>query len=501
MKKVLLCILDGWGLGEKNQYNAIEKARKKNFDFLVKEFGHSKLYASEKEVGLPVGQFGNSEVGHMNIGAGRILLQDILRIEKSLKNGDFEQNLYFLKMMKSCKRIHLVGILSSGGVHGHQKHMFELLKIFVKNKKEIYLHCFLDGRDSSPTSGYKNMSELLEKIKDHKNVFLASVSGRFYSMDRDNRWDRIGLAYKAIIEGEAPKKKNPLEEIKNSYDKKITDEFFKPLNFSDYSGIQKGDGFLITNYRADRVRELLTSIFDEKFDFFKRKKFANFSYPLSMVQYSKRLKKYITPLLKPLNVKSSLGEILSKNKLFQLRIAETEKYAHVTYFFNGGTEEIYKGEDRVLIPSPRVETYDKKPEMSAFELTEELAKRIRKKKYNFILTNFANPDMVGHTGNFNATVKAIEAVDNCLKKLFEECKKNYYLLLITSDHGNADVMFNKIKHGPCTTHTTNPVPFIICSKKCILKKKEGILADIAPTILDLMNLKKPYEMNGSSLLK
>ena len=499
MRKVLLCILDGWGLGKKNKYNAIEVAKTENFDAIAKKFDMGKLYASEKKVGLPIGQFGNSEVGHMNIGSGRIILQDILRIDKSLKNGNIENNFNFLKMLRESQRVHLLGILSSGGVHGHQDHLFKIIEILGK-KKEVLLHCFLDGRDSSPVSGYDNMSVLMEKIKKKKNIKIASVCGRFYSMDRDNRWDRINLAYKAIIEGSAEQQKNPLKSIKESYAEKITDEFFKPKNFSNYSGVKKNDGFFITNYRADRVRELLTAIFDKQFNNFKRNKIADFSSAISMVEYSKRLKKKITPLIQPLLIENNLGEILSKKKLNQLRIAETEKYAHVTYFFNGGVEESYEGEDRVLIPSPRVETYDQSPEMSALELTDELINRIKKNKYNLIVTNFANTDMVGHTGNFKATIKAVETVDSCIGKILEQCKKNGYTLIITSDHGNADLMYDEKKSIPCTTHSINPVPFIIC-EKVKLKKKEGILADIAPTILDLMKLEKPDNMNGCSLLK
>ena len=499
MRKVLLCILDGWGLGKKNKYNAIEVANTENFDAIAKKFDMGKLHASEKKVGLPIGQFGNSEVGHMNIGSGRIILQDILRIDKSLKNGNIENNFNFLKMLRESQRVHLLGILSSGGVHGHQDHLFKIIEILGK-KKEVLLHCFLDGRDSSPVSGYINMSVLMEKIKKKKNIKIASICGRFYSMDRDNRWDRINLAYKAIIEGSAEQQKNPLKSIKESYAEKITDEFFKPKNFSNYSGVKKNDGFFITNYRADRVRELLTAIFDKQFNNFKRNKIADFSSAISMVEYSKRLKKKITPLIQPLLIENNLGEILSKKKLNQLRIAETEKYAHVTYFFNGGVEESYEGEDRVLIPSPRVETYDQSPEMSALELTDELINRIKKNKYNLIVTNFANTDMVGHTGNFKATIKAVETVDSCIGKILEQCKKNGYTLIITSDHGNADLMYDEKKSIPCTTHSINPVPFIIC-EKVKLKKKEGILADIAPTILDLMKLEKPYNMNGCSLLK
>ena len=499
-RKVLLCILDGWGIGEKNPFNAISEADKNNFDNINKTYGSIKLNASEKKVGLPEGQFGNSEVGHMNIGAGRIILQDILRIDEGFKNGSIEQNSSLVEIKEKCKRIHICGLLSDGGVHGHQEHLFKMIEIFEKSDKQILLHCFLDGRDSSPLSGIKNMKLLLEKIRKKKNVKVVSVSGRFYSMDRDNRWERIKKAYEAIIEGSASVKKDCIQAIQESYDKKITDEFFRPVNFSDYSGVEENDGFFITNYRADRVRELLTAIFDENFLEFERKKIAKFIKPLSMIQYSKRLKKKILPLIKPLLIKNSLGEVLSQNKLNQLRITETEKYAHITYFFNGGIEDCFPEEDRILIPSPRVETYDEKPEMSAYELTKELENKIETNKYNFILTNFANPDMVGHTGNLRATIKAIEVVDECLGRIYKKCLDNNYILIVTSDHGNADVMYNKDDEIKCTTHSINPVPFIICENFKFIKNK-GSLADIAPTILKIMNIKTPEEMQGSCLIE
>ena len=319
-------------------------------------------------------------------------------------------------------------------------------------------------------------------------------------MDRDNRWDRIEKAYKAIIEGNADKKNNSIHAIKESYQNKVSDEFFKPVNLGNYDGVKKGDGFFITNYRSDRVRELLTAIFDENFDEFERKKIANFFKPTSMIEYSRRLKKKISSIIQPLEIKNSLGEILSQNNLHQLRITETEKYAHITYFFNGGLEECFEKEDRVLIPSPRVETYDKKPEMAAFELTSELEKRIDSDKYDFILTNFANPDMVGHTGNLNATIKAIEIVDECLGKIYKKCIENNYVLVVTSDHGNADLMFNTDESIKCTTHSINPVPFIVCGDYKY-KKKKGTLADIAPTILKILNLESPKEMEGETLIE
>ena len=499
-KKVMLCILDGWGEAESSSYNAISEAKKNNFDQIVNKYGMIKLFASEQQVGLPNGQFGNSEVGHMNIGAGRVILQDILRIAKGFENGYIENHQTIKEIKLNCKRIHICGLLSDGGVHGHQDHLFKMVEIFKKTDLEILLHCFLDGRDSSPISGLENVKKLSEMIKNNKNIKIVSLCGRFFSMDRDNRWDRIEKAYKAIIEGTAEKKKNFIQAIQESYNNKVTDEFFKPISHDCYDGVKPGDGFFITNYRSDRVRELLTAIFDEKFNEFERKKTANFFMPSSMVEYSKRLKKKISPIIKPLKIIKSLGEVLSKNGLSQLRITETEKYAHVTYFFNGGVEESFNKEERILIPSPRVETYDKKPEMAAFELTAELEKRIDSEKYEFILTNFANPDMVGHTGNLKATIKAIEIVDQCLGKIFEKCIKKNYILIITSDHGNADLMFNLSESIKCTTHSINPVPFIICGDYKF-NKRNGTLADIAPTILKIMNLKIPDEMEGTALIE
>ncbi len=499
-KKILLCILDGWGIGKKNSCNAIHLAKKKNFDFILKKFNSSKLHASENHVGLPKGQFGNSEVGHMNIGAGRILMQDIMRIDKSFKDGLFEKKSLIKSIKKNCKRLHIIGVLSDGGVHGHQDHIFHLIDIFSKTNLEILLHCILDGRDSSPLSGLENLEILKKKIYNLENFKIASVSGRYYVMDRDNRWDRIHKAYNAIIEGEARHSKDCIEEVKRSYKNKITDEFFEPLNFNNYNGVCEGDGFFLTNFRADRVREFLTSVFEENFEFFKRRKKGKFYKPVSMVEYSKRLKKFIQPIFSSRKIINSLGEVIAQNGLKQLRIAETEKYAHVTYFFNGGVEREFSGEDRILVPSPRVKTYDKKPEMSAFEMTEILKENIKKNKYDIIVSNFANPDMVGHSGDITATVKAIETVDDCLGKILKECEYNNYTLIVTSDHGNADEMFDKSKSEPITCHSTNQVPFIICDK-VFFSKNNGCLADIAPTILKMIGIDQPPEMTGVSLIK
>ena len=499
-KKVLLCILDGWGLGKNHETNAIYQAKTPSFEVLKSRYGLIKLKASENNVGLPEGQFGNSEVGHTNIGAGRIIMQDIMRISNSFKSGEIEEKDIIKKIIKKCKRIHLVGLVSDGGVHGHQNHLFDLIDILSKKNSEIFVHCILDGRDSSPVSGMENLKLLIKKIGDRKKIKIASISGRFFAMDRDNRWERIEKAYRAIIEGTAQKKKNLIDAIHESYKKHITDEFFEPTNFANYNGAKNGDGFFITNYRADRVRELLSAIFDENFDYFKRNINPRFSESLSMVEYSKRLKKKIKPIFENIEIKNTLGEVVSTNGFKQLRIAETEKYAHVTYFLNGGVEEEFDGEERILVPSPRVQTYDRKPEMSAFEVRDQLLKNLKRKRFDLIVANFANPDMVGHTGDIKATVKAIEVVDRCIGDIYNESKKNDYLLIITSDHGNADFMFDKKKRLACTTHSLNPVPFLIC-KKVQYSKMSGKLADIAPTILKLLKITVPSEMNGEILIR
>ncbi len=499
-KKVLICILDGWGLGKNDSYNAVYLAKKKNFDHLTKKYGFLKLKASENDVGLPTGQFGNSEVGHTNIGAGRVILQDVMRISESFVNNEIKKKSAITEVLEKCKRIHIVGLISEGGVHGHQDHLFDLIEILNKNKANIFIHCILDGRDSSPLGGKENLRVLIKKIGKRKNIKIASISGRFFAMDRDNRWERIEKAYQAIVEGSCPKKRDYLSAIKDSYEKHITDEFFEPTNFNGYNGAKDGDGFFITNYRADRVREILSSIFDDDFDYFKRKKRPKFFNPISMVEYSKRLKRKIRPIFESIQIKKTLGEVVSCCGLKQLRVAETEKYAHVTYFLNGGVEEKFNGEDRVLIPSPRVKTYDLKPEMSAFEVKDQVVENLKKKKYDLIVTNFANPDMVGHTGNIAATVKAIESVDKCIGVIYNECKNNGYSLILTSDHGNAENMFDKNKKMICTTHSLNLVPFIVC-EKINYSVKIGKLADIAPTILKLLGLEIPYEMKGKPLIK
>lgn len=500
-KKVLLCILDGWGVGLQNSGNAISVANTKTYDHLLKKYPNTILKASENDVGLPKGQFGNSEVGHMNIGAGRVILQDILRINESINNGRLARNDLLKTMKNKCKVINIVALISKGGVHGHCDHLYALINSLVSNENKINIHCILDGRDSPPTNGIHDITELTERIVNLKNVSIASITGRYFIMDRDNRWDRIKSAYENIIEGICNQKFTcPKKAITESYKQSLTDEFFSPICSINFNGIEDNEGLIVTNYRADRVRQFLTSLFEKKFEFFDRKRLASFSHSLGMVEYSRALNKYMNSIFKQQEIRGTLGEVISSRGLNQLRIAETEKYAHVTYFFNGTREENFDNEERILVPSPRVKTYDLCPEMSCFEVTRKIIESLNRKNHDFILSNYANTDMVGHTGNMDATIKAVEAVDFCIERIYASCKENGYTLVITSDHGNADLMYDTILEEVCTTHSMNPVPFIICTDTK-LGLKEGRLGDIAPTILDLMKINKPHEMNGTSIIK
>lgn len=500
-RRVLLCILDGWGIGIKNSGNAIYKANTKTFDYLIDKYPNTILKASENDVGLPNGQFGNSEVGHMNIGAGRIIFQDLLRINQSIKNGSFENNRLLKSIRDKCKIINIVALISKGGVHGHIHHLHALIKSLLSNKTKIQLHCILDGRDSPPTNGLNDIIDLMERIDGNTNINVSSISGRYYVMDRDNRWDRIEIAYRAIVEGNSKKRFScPKQAIIDSYNNSLTDEFFTPICCDTFTGMKNNQGLIITNYRSDRVRQFLTSIYDERFGNFTRKHAITFAESLGMVEYSRTLSKHMNSIFNQQEIKNTLGEVISNNGLNQLRVAETEKYAHVTYFFNGTKEKSFSREDRVLVPSPRVKTYDLCPEMACFEVTKKIIENLGRKKYSFILSNYANTDMVGHTGSMEATIKAVEAVDYCIERIYKACNENGYTLVLTSDHGNADLMYDFVLNEICTTHSLNPVPFIICSDQNYNLKK-GRLSDIGPTILELMEIKKPSQMNGVSIIK
>ena len=502
----ILLILDGFGLSDKKEGNAIYKANTPNIDKILNVYPNMKLYASGIKVGLPEGQMGNSEVGHLNIGSGRIIYQELTRITKSIEDGDFFKNDSLNKSIDNCIKnnsdLHVMGCLSDGGVHSHIDHLRALLKL-AKDKcvKQTYVHCFTDGRDVSPTSGIDYMKELSDYMRELSYGVIATISGRYYAMDRDKRWDRVEKAYNAVVRGKGKEMfgEDPVDILKESYDNKITDEFVEPTVLLKDCKIKSKDSCVFFNFRPDRARQLTHAIVNKKFDNFETDDLDIVF--VSMTVYDKLLEDYLMCAFRPQTYDNTLGEFLSKNGKTQLRIAETEKYAHVTFFFSGGVESTYEGEDRILIPSPSVKTYDLKPEMSLPELTDILTEKISSKKYDFIVCNIANPDMVGHSGDLNAAIKAIEAVDVAIGKIFEKVIENDYTLLITADHGNAECMIDD-EGNSVTAHTCNKVPFIYVSKNhgSIKLREEGKLGDIAPTILNVMDMEIPQEMSGESLL-
>lgn len=494
-KSVVLCILDGWGNGiENSKYNAISNANPPYWQYIRSNYPKCSLSACGTDVGLPEGQIGNSEVGHMNIGSGRAVMQSLQRINQEIETIENNANLQnFINDLKSKNGIcHIMGLISDGGVHSHQKHISALANKISQRGIKVVIHAFLDGRDTLPNSGKRCIQEFTESIKEN-DIRIATVSGRYYAMDRDNRWERTIEAYEAIAFAKAPRYDDAVSLIDENYQNNITDEFIRPAIIGDYQGIKPEDGLLLANFRADRMIQL-ASICLGKAGY---TEVAKFSSILSMMQYKADLK--IPYLFPPESFANTLGEIIEDNKLRQLRIAETEKYAHVTFFFNCGREEPFSGEERILIPSPKVKTYDLQPEMSAFELTEELVKKIYYQEFALIVVNYANPDMVGHTGNIKAAEQAVLAVDDCLAKVLSVVKEvGNTALIVTADHGNVECMFDEENNTPHTAHTLNKVPFIISCEN--LKLRDGKLSDIAPTILQLLGLKKPNEMTGSSLI-
>lgn len=505
MKKVILAILDGFGCREEKTGNAVAQADKKNFDRLWQQYPHTMLSASGEDVGLPQGQMGNSEVGHLNIGAGRIVYQELVRINKSIESGEIENNqeitCLFEYVKKNDKRLHFIGLVSDGGVHSHQYQLNGLLELAHKyGIKKVAVHAFLDGRDVPPRSAEVYLKILEEKLKELGYPPAASIMGRYYSMDRDKRWERIQLAYDALTRGHGYKYNNSLQALDEAYQRGEDDEFVKPSIIDTpehpYTPLAKGDGVFCFNFRSDRVRQLTRALTDADFNECKVDR-LDLRY-LCLTEYDVTLK--VPVAFKPINMKNTLGEFLSLKGKKQLRIAETEKYAHVTFFFNGGVEKENQGEERILIPSPRVATYDLQPEMSAPEVCCRLVEEIQKDKYDFILVNFANADMVGHTGDLMAAVKAIETVDSCLGRLYEAAVKRDAVLLITADHGNAELMIDIENNKPLTAHTTFPVPFIVAGCGDVKLRKDGILGDISPTILKIMGLKQPEEMTGKSII-
>ncbi|MFQ5892050.1 MAG: 2,3-bisphosphoglycerate-independent phosphoglycerate mutase, partial [Candidatus Methanofastidiosia archaeon] len=476
--KLALIILDGWGLRDEKEGNAIALAKTPNMDLYLKKYPSTVLEASGKAVGLPEGVMGNSEVGHLNLGAGRIVYQDLMRIDEAIRNSPFSKNKAILKAMKNAKRenskLHLLGLLSDGGVHSHINQLYALMKVARNYNLKTFIHGILDGRDTPPTSALKFIEDLENFMREEGIGELSTLIGRYYGMDRDSRWERTKLAYDALVFGKGIRAVSAREALKMAYEKGETDEFVKPIIFGER--IENEDSTIFFNFREDRMRQLVKAFAEPGFSEFKVKKLQICL--VTMTRYYREMK--IPVAFEPNYVSKTLGEVLSKFGFTQLRIAETEKYAHVTYFFNGGREEVFKGEERILIPSPKVATYDKKPEMSAFDVTEEVVERIESNEYEFIVLNYANPDMVGHTGSLKAAIQAIETVDHCLSKVVDALLGVKSYVLITSDHGNAEEMFYP-DGTPHTTHTKNPVPFILVGKEEKLRK--GILADVAPTIL------------------
>ncbi len=508
-KPVALIILDGFGIRESRFGNAVKIASLPNYNSFLKNYPNTQILASGEDVGLPEGQMGNSEVGHLNIGAGRIVNQDFTRITKEIESGDFFKNPKFIGVIshvkKSSKKLHLMGLVSDGGVHSHIKHLFALIKLArQEGLDEVYIHCFLDGRDTPPRSAKGFINELEEKIKEIGIGRIATISGRYYAMDRDKRWDRTKLAYDTIVSGKGRVAANALDAIDTAYTLGENDEFVLPtviLNSENVCDrVKKGDGIIFFNFRPDRARQLTRALVDIDFDYFERESGYFPLYFVTMTIYDKTIDN-VKVAYEPNKLENTLGEYISKKGLRQLRIAETEKYAHVTFFLNGGIETPNPNEDRILIPSPKVATYDLQPEMSAVQLTEKLLEKIDEDIYDLIIVNYANPDMVGHTGSLNAVVKALETIDQCIGKVIDKILVRGGSAIVTSDHGNAECMINGQDGTPVTSHTTNPVPLILVGAGNIRLKKCGRLADIAPTLLQLLNLEKPQEMTGNSLIQ
>jgi len=496
-----LIIMDGFGLTDEKNGNAIAAASTPRLDKLFAEYAHTQLQASGLDVGLPDGQMGNSEVGHTNIGGGRVVFQDLPRITNAIADGSFFRNPAYLHAMAACKKrgtaLHLMGLLSDGGVHSHNAHLWALLKMARdQGLEKVYIHAFLDGRDVSPVSGAGFVAEAVEKCREIGVGKIATVMGRYYAMDRDKRWDRVEQAYDAMVYGEgAVFNPVPVAAVKDSYDKGVTDEFVEPIVCDTDGTISDNDSVIFFNFRPDRAREITRSLVDPAFDGFTHQYFpltfvCNTEYDASMPN--------VEVAFPRICVRNGLGEYLSQMGLTQLRIAETEKYAHVTFFFNGGSETQFPGEDRVLVPSPKVATYDLQPEMSAPEVCQKCVERMESGAYDVIILNFANCDMVGHTGVFDAAVKAVETVDTCVGKVVDATLKMGGIAMVTADHGNAEVMLQS-DGSPMTAHTTNPVPFILVGAGTELRSG-GRLADIAPTILDVLGLETPQEMTGKTLI-
>ena len=502
-RPVVLCVLDGWGERDERDNNAIALANTPVWDRFTSTAPHSQLNASERHVGLPKGQMGNSEVGHMNLGAGRIVMQDLPRIDAAIADGSLAANKTLARLIDNVTskdgKIHIAGLLGPGGVHSHQNHMVSLVKTLQGAKAQLVLHLFLDGRDTPPKSAKAFLEDLISDLPD---VNIGTICGRYFAMDRDKRWDRVEKAYSLLVDGVGEKAVEPLTAIEKYYDQDVTDEFLLPTTIGDYAGMEDGDALLLTNFRADRAREILTALVDDTFDGFSRARTVAWSDAVGMVEYSDALNRFMRTIFPAKKINNVMGGVVAAAGLKQLRIAETEKYAHVTFFFNGGEERNFDGEDRILVESPKVETYDLQPEMSAAEVTDKLVAAIESEKYDFILVNYANTDMVGHTGILEAAITAVEAVDHCLGRLETAIKSVGGGLLVTADHGNAEIMLDPDIGGPHTAHTCNLVPLILVGDGLAgVSLEDGKLADVSPTVLALMGLDLPAEMTGRPLLR
>jgi 2,3-bisphosphoglycerate-independent phosphoglycerate mutase len=504
-RPAVLCILDGWGHRPNPANNAILDARTPNYDRLIATCPQGLIDASETFVGLPKGQMGNSEVGHMNLGAGRVAVPELPRIDNAIEDGSLAKSPVLAELIDTLRKsrgaCHLIGLASPGGVHSHQDHLVFLANFIAGAGVPVWIHAILDGRDMPPRSAHECLREIEAGLKKDLPIRFATVAGRYYPMDRDKRWERVALGYGAIVDGKGETAGTPAEAVDKGYAAKLDDEFVKPTVIAGYAGMKDGDGLLMFNFRADRARQILTALLDPRFDGFDRPRVVKFAMAVGMVEYSAALNPFLKTLFPPEAIKMGLGETVSKAGLKQLRIAETEKYAHVTFFFNGGEERVFDGEERILVPSPKVATYDLKPEMSAPEVTDKLVEAIGSGKFDLIVVNFANSDMVGHTGNLDAAIKAIEAVDAALGRIMEAVTKAGGVLLITADHGNAEQMFDDKTGQKHTQHTLNRVPALLYNAPANIRSlSDGKLADVAPTMLALMGLPQPKEMTGHSLL-
>ena len=505
-RPVVLCILDGWGYREDGTDNAIALASAPVWNRLWSASPRALLDASEEEVGLPQGQMGNSEVGHMNLGAGRVVFQDLPMIDRAVAAGDFATTPVLqqigARVTTAGGCCHILGLLSPGGVHSHQDHLVALAATLAKAGVSVVIHAFTDGRDVPPQSARAQLETFIAACAALPGVSIGTVTGRYYAMDRDKRWDRVARAYQALVTGTGERRAaDPLAAIDQAYAEGVTDEFILPTVIGDYAGMADGDGLIMANFRSDRAREILTALLDSAFTGFERQRQVAFAAAVGMVEYSADLNRFLTPIFPPKELNHVLGEVVSAAGLTQLRIAETEKYPHVTFFFNGGEERVYPGEERILVPSPKVATYDEQPEMAATEVTDRLLEALDSGRFDLVVVNYANPDMVGHTGLLPAAIAAVEAVDRNLGRLEAAVRRLGGVMLVTADHGNCELMRDPATNGPHTAHTLDPVPVLLINASTTVGAlRRGRLADVAPTLLALLGLPQPEEMTGHSLL-